>query len=221
MCWKEIFPNEDATRFDLVDELYTLPAKMPNSMFQFAAWLEDWMTKLVVADEVAAHIEPRRVMAVLMNVGKPLQTSDNIFMTEWVAIFRESGLRDDVTIAHLQDACLKLVVLARELQVDQQVEHAQQPLSAKTAIPTTKPKSKSAPASDKPVCRFFLKPGGCKNGDNCQYAHPRTSGKCLRCGSESHNLQACARRRRQRSSRSDSVKPASKKTYAKPKGKSR
>ena len=113
MCWKEIFPNEDATRFDLVDELYTLPAKLPTSMFQFAAWLEDWMTKLVVADEVAAHIEPRRAMAVLMNVGKPLQTSDNIFMTEWVAIFRESGLRDDVTIANLQDACLKLVVLAR------------------------------------------------------------------------------------------------------------
>ena len=44
-------------------------------------------------------------------------------------------------------------------------------------------------------------------------------GKCLRCGSESHNLQACTRPRRQQSSRSDSVKPASKKTYAKPKGK--
>ena len=94
MCWKEIFPNEDATRFDLVDELYALPAKMPTSMFQFAAWLEDWMTKLVAADEVSAHIEPRRAMAVLMNVGKPLQTADNIFMTEWVAVFRESGLRD-------------------------------------------------------------------------------------------------------------------------------
>ena len=98
---------------------------MPTSMFQFAAWLEDWMTKLVVADEVAAHIEPRRAMAVLMNVGKPLQTSDNVFMTEWVAIFRESGLRDDVTIANLQDACLKLVVLARararEPQVDQKL----------------------------------------------------------------------------------------------------
>ena len=26
-------------------------------------------------------------MAILMNVGKPLQTSDNIFMTEWVAFF--------------------------------------------------------------------------------------------------------------------------------------
>ena len=162
-------------------------------------------------------------MAVLMNVGKPLQTADNIFMTEWVAIFRESGLRDDVTIANLQDACLKLVVLARararELQVDQQVERAQQPLSAKTAIPTTKPKPKSSPASDKPVCRSFLKPDGCKNGDNCQYAHPRTNGKCLRCGSESHNLQACARPRRQQSSRSDSLKPAPKKTQAKPKGK--
>ena len=65
---------------------------------------------------------------------KTLQTADNIFMTEWVAIFRESGLRDDVTVKNLQDACLKLVVLARardgEFQVDQQVERAQQPLSA-------------------------------------------------------------------------------------------
>ena len=77
---------ENATRFDLVDELYALPVKMPT----IAAWLEDWMTKLVVADEVAAHIEPRRAMAVLMNVGKPLQTSDNDrmgshFPREWAS----------------------------------------------------------------------------------------------------------------------------------------
>ena len=43
--------------------------------------------------------------------------------------------------------------------------------------------------TDKPACRFFLKPDGCKNGDDCQYAHPRTNGKCLRCGSEARNLQ--------------------------------
>ena len=139
-------------------------------------------------------------MAVLTNVGKPLQSSDNIFMTEWVAIFRESGLRDDVTIANLQDACLKSVVLARararELQVDLQVECAQQPLSAKTAIPTTKSKPGPMTRTDKPICKFFLKPDGCKNGDNCQYSHPRTNGKRLRCGSESHNLQACTRPRR-------------------------
>ena len=82
MCWKEIFPNEDASRFDLVDELYALLVKLPANMYQFASWNEDWMTKLVVADEVSAHIEPRRAMAVLTNVGKPLQSSDNIFMTE-------------------------------------------------------------------------------------------------------------------------------------------
>ena len=109
-------------------ELYDLPAKMPTSMCQFASWLEDWMTKLVVADEVSAHIEPRHAMAVLANVGKPLQSTDNIFMTEWVAFSRESGLRDDVTTANLQEACLKLVVLARacarELQIDLQVERS-------------------------------------------------------------------------------------------------
>ena len=48
-------------------------------------------------------------MAILMNVGKnPSRLRDNIFMTKWVAIFRESGLRDDVTVANLQDACFEV-----------------------------------------------------------------------------------------------------------------
>ena len=32
MALKEIFPNEDATRFDLVEELYSLPQKPPTTM---------------------------------------------------------------------------------------------------------------------------------------------------------------------------------------------
>ena len=36
MCWKEIFPNEEATRFDVVDELCALPAKMLTTMYQFS-----------------------------------------------------------------------------------------------------------------------------------------------------------------------------------------
>ena len=141
----------------------------------------------------------------------------NIFMTEWVAIFRESGLRDDVTVENFQEAYLRVVVLARararELQVALQVERAQQPLSAKTAAPTTKSKSKpSAASSDKPVCRFCR--NGCKSGDQCQYSHPRTNGKCLQCGSEAHSLQDCTRPRRARSSRTSTAKPGSRRDYA-------
>ena len=156
--------------FRTKDELYALPVKMPTTMYQSASWLEDWITKLVVADEVSTHIEPRRAMSVLMleSLSRLPTTSS---MTEWVAMFQESGLRDDVSIANLQETCLKFVVLARararELQVDMQVECAQQPLTAKTAAPATKPKSKPAHNTDKQVCRFFLKPDGCKNGDNC------------------------------------------------------
>ena len=40
LALKEIFPNEDATRFDLVEELYSLPQKPPTTMHTFAAWLE-------------------------------------------------------------------------------------------------------------------------------------------------------------------------------------
>ena len=68
MALKEIFPNEDATRFDLVEELYGLPQKPPSTMHSFEAWLEDWVTKLVAADEISASVEPRRAMAVLSHV---------------------------------------------------------------------------------------------------------------------------------------------------------
>ena len=58
-----------------------------------------------------------------------------------------------------------------------------------------------------------------KNGDQCQYSHPRTKGKCLRCGSEAHSLQDCTRPRRQQSSRTNSAKPGSRRDYPKPTGK--
>ena len=42
-------------------------------MHTFAAWLEDWVTKLVAADEISAYVEPRRAMAVLSHVGNPFK----------------------------------------------------------------------------------------------------------------------------------------------------
>ena len=195
MALKEIFPNEDATRFDLVEELYSLPQKPPSTMHTFAAWLEDWVTKLVAADEISAYVEPRRAMAVLSHVGKPLQAQDTLFMTEWVAIFRESGLRDDVSVENLREACLQLVVCARararELQVDVQVERASRAVVAANTV--TPNKGKSTPAMESAVCKFFLTAEGCKFGDECKYKHPRTNGKCLRCGAEGHSLSSCTR----------------------------
>ena len=195
MALKEIFPNEDATRFDLVEELYSLPQKPPSTMHTFAAWLEDWVTKLVAADEISAYVEPRRAMAVLSHVGKPLQAQDTLFMTEWVAIFRESGLRDDVSVENLREACLQLVVCARararELQVDVQVERASRAVVAANTV--TPAKGKSTPAMESSVCKFFLTAEGCKFGDECKYKHPRTNGKCLRCGADGHSLSSCTR----------------------------
>ena len=50
MCWKEIFPNDDGARRDLVDELYAIPTEIPTTIYQFASRRKDWMTKLVAAD---------------------------------------------------------------------------------------------------------------------------------------------------------------------------
>ena len=43
------------------------------------------------------------------------------------------------------------------------------------------------------VCKFFLTAEGCKFGDECKYKHPRTTGKCLRCGADGHSLSSCTR----------------------------
>ena len=63
-------------------------------------------------------------------------------MTEWVAIFRESGLRDDVSVENLREACLQLVVCARararELQVDVQVERASRAVVAANTVTPNK-----------------------------------------------------------------------------------
>ena len=73
---KEIFPNEDGTRFNLAGDLCMMPAKVPINMHQFATWLEDCVTKLSAADEAGAHVEPCRVMSILTHVGKPRQAQD-------------------------------------------------------------------------------------------------------------------------------------------------
>ena len=93
-----------------------------------------------------------------------------------------------------------------------------QQLLSKTAAPTAKFKAKPTLSTDKQVCRFFLEPEGCENGDERQYAHPRTNGKCLRCGSETHSRQDCTRPRLQQASPSGKPKPARKNEYSKAKG---
>ena len=108
--------------------------------------------------------------------------------------FRESGLRDDVSVENLREACLQLVcarACARELQVDVQVERASRAVVAANTV--TPSKGRSTPAMESAVCKFFLTAEGCKFGDECKYKHPRTNGKCLRCGAEGHSLSSCTR----------------------------
>ena len=168
--------------------------RLPRCIPLQRGWRIGW-TKLVAADEISADVEPRRAMAVLSHVGKPLQASDTLFMTEWVAIFRESGLRDDVSVDNLREACLQLVVCARararELQVDVQVERASRAVVAANTV--TPNRGRNTPAMETAVCKFFLTAEGCKFGHERKYKHPRTNGKCLRCGADGHSLSSCTR----------------------------
>ena len=78
---------------------------------------------------------------------------------------------------------------ARELQVDVQVERASR--AVVTANTVTPNKGRTKLAMEPAVCKFFLTAEGCKFGDDCRYKHPRTTGKCLRCGADGHSLSSC------------------------------
>ena len=100
-----------------------------------------------------------------------------------------------MSVDNLREACLQLVVCARararELQVDVQVERASRAVvAANTVTPT---KGRTTPAMEPAVCKFFLTAEGCKFGDECRYKHPRTTGKCIRCGADGHSLSSCTR----------------------------
>ena len=43
------------------------------------------------------------------------------------------------------------------------------------------------------VCQEYLTDKGCTKGDQCPHAHPRKTGKCLRCGATGHDLASCRR----------------------------
>ena len=135
-------------------------------------------------------------MAVLSHVGNPLQAQDPLFTDrDWLRSFESLVLEMTFQWITLAVACLQLVVCAsasaRELQVDVQVEQASRTVVAANTV--TPNKGRSTPAMESAVCKFFLPAEGCKFGDECKYKHPRTNGKCLRCGAEGHSLSSCTR----------------------------
>ena len=75
---------------------------------------------------------------------------------------------------------------AVELQVDLRVERVFKAVVAKTSAPVSKDKATLK------MCSCYLSnltAEGCRNRDQRKFRHERTSGKCLPCGSEYHNLQ--------------------------------
>ena len=57
-----------------------------------------------------------------------------------------------------------------------------------------KGKSKGGGKGEKrTVCQEYLTDKGCPKGDQCPHAHPRKTGKCLRCGATGHDLASCRR----------------------------
>ena len=57
-----------------------------------------------------------------------------------------------------------------------------------------KGKSKDGGKGEKrTVCQAYLTDKGCPKGEQSPHAHPRKTGKCLRCGATGHDLASCRR----------------------------
>eukprot|EP00975_Prorocentrum_lima_P066872 12911722-Prorocentrum_lima.AAC.1 len=62
---REIMPAKDFSRLSLASDVQTQPSKIPSTMTGLAKWLEEYYSKLEMALELGAALEPRMIMLVL------------------------------------------------------------------------------------------------------------------------------------------------------------
>ena len=76
---KEVFPAENLSRINITEEVLKVPEKVPTHMGGASTWLEDWITRLTVAERYGAQIEPQLLLNVLQRAMTQVLTTDPLF----------------------------------------------------------------------------------------------------------------------------------------------
>ena len=119
------------------------------------------------------------------------------------AAFRTSMLRTSLRI-DAQPSLEQVVGYQRHLQAELETIAGASTTST-TTTPGVRalekggsPKGREKGGKDTELCRYFMKPSGCKRGARCAYSHSMAtldretrSKKCLQCGAEGHRAREC------------------------------
>ncbi len=103
-----------------------MPNKAPSNFVQLSEWLEDRLTKITVAKQFKALLDPRKLLGVLQFVLKAVVEQDFMVNGTYLELYRSLGLRQEVTADGVDSLARQVLIearlRARELRVDEAVQ---------------------------------------------------------------------------------------------------
>ena len=192
-------PGGSAERQDILKRLqspqdYVTGDSVEASLAAVRAWPR-WLARCRAVN--MAFPDPSVLARGLMSVSsKHINQSPD-------AAFRTSMLRTSLRI-DAQPSLEQVVGYQRHIQAELETiagaSTATSPATpgVRALDKVSSPKGREKNNKDTELCRYFMKPSGCKRGARCAYAHNMStldrearSKKCLQCGSESHRARDC------------------------------
>ncbi len=93
---REVFPAENLSRLNIAEEVMVIPNKVPSDFVHLSEWLEDWLTKITVARQFKALLDPRKLLGVSQFVLKEVVEQDFTVNGAYLELYRSLGLRQEV-----------------------------------------------------------------------------------------------------------------------------
>ena len=162
---------------------------------------------MTIVTDLKANPEPLKWFNSLKILISNLTSSDNAFATEVSQMYRSTQIKTTCTDKALLEfmGLLEIEMSNRAMEDDEDrrrpgqanmaASSSHSPPDAANAAANAvgkgvrKGKSKDGGKGEKrTVCQEYLTDKGCPKGDQCPHAHPRKTGKCLRCGATGHDL---------------------------------
>ena len=211
LTFQAFLPSEPSA---LVDGLNTVetPLKAARNFAEALTTLRTWRQQVVtVVTDLKANPEPLKLFSSLKILISNLTSSDNAFATEVSQMYRSTQIKATCIDKALLDfmGLLEIEMSNRAMEDDEDRRRRGQanmaasssqspPEAAANAVGKGGKMGKGKPkgggkGEKRTVCQEYLTDKGCPKGDQCPHAHPRKTGKCLRCGATGHDLASCRR----------------------------
>ena len=214
LTFQAFLPSEPCARVDGLNTVET-PLKAVRNFAKALTTLRTRRQQVVtVVTDLKANPEPLKLFNSLKILISNLTSSDNALATEVSQMYRSTQIKTTCTDKALLEfmGLLEIQMSNRAMEDDEDrrrrgqanvvASSSHSPPDAANAAASAvgkggrkgKGKSKDGGKGQKrTACQEYLTDKGCPKGDQCPHAHPRKTGKCLRCGATGHDLASCRR----------------------------